>query len=87
MPKAKPKPETPDVSPLEILAGAAMMRDVAFRQLLIKDPRAAAATVGVKLSDAQVTLIQGKDVKQLHRMANSFRKYAGLPPAGMPGWG
>lgn len=87
MPKSKPKAETPEVNPLEVLAGAALMRDVKFRQWLIQDPRAAAASVGVKLSDAHVLRIQGLDVKKLHRMAISFRKLASLPPAGMPGWG
>lgn len=90
MPKSKPKPETPETPEInrrELLAGAALMRDAKFRRWLVEDPRAAAASIGIKLSNAEVTMIQNKDLKKLNRMALSFQRFAGTGATPGPAWG
>lgn len=71
----------------EKLAGAVLLRDAKFRAWLLEDPAAAAASVGIKLGVAEVTLIKGKNLAELERIAKRFQKWAGYRTADGPTWG
>ncbi len=71
----------------EKLAGAVLLRDEKFRAWLIEDPKAAAASVGIKLSPAEIAMIKTKDVKALERMAKRFQTWAGYRSVDGPTWG
>lgn len=52
----------------ERLIGAAVVRGYEFRQWLLGDPRAAAKSIGVFLTDAEVETIRSLDVEKVEHL-------------------
>ncbi len=62
---------------LERLIGRAML-DKEFRDVLLKNPRAAAEYLGVSISDDQVARLQNLDAARVDEVADAFQGVTGL---------
>jgi len=60
---------------LERLAGKALL-DAEFRAWLLKDPKAAASSVAVDLTEEQVERIQQVDREALEKLVQEFQELA-----------
>lgn len=62
----------------DYLIGVTLTRDDAFRAWLVRDPRAAAKSVGVELTDREVQYISSMNVDALNKAAAYIQET--LPP-------
>jgi hypothetical protein len=62
-----------DAKKQEYLIGVAMTRDDEFRAWLVKEPREAARSLGVRLTDREAMFISGLDVSELNKAASGVQ--------------
>jgi len=71
---------------LHRLVGRAMI-DPVFRDFLLRDPVAAAASLGIEISEAQAARIKALDAKTLQVIVAGFQEGTGMGyAAGRPLW-
>lgn len=70
---------------IEKLVGHALLADAKYRKWLLADPKAAAATIGVVLTDDDAAYIQQTvTLRRLNAMAKSLAQW--MPPATRGNW-
>ena len=70
---------------LERLIGYALLADNKFRKSLLADPQAAAATIGVTLSDQEAEYIRNTvTLRRMNAMAKSVHDW--MPPRSVGNW-
>ena len=70
---------------IEKLVGYTLLADSKYRKWFLTDPKAAAASIGVELSDDEAAYIQQTvTLRRLNAMAKSFAQW--MPPATRGNW-
>lgn len=72
-------------SDLERLIGYALLADAEYRRWLVRDPQAAAASIGITLNEAEAEHIHNTvTLRRLNAMAKSINHW--MPPRTVSNW-